>query len=219
MMFLLIIPATLNYFFAIVGIAAFIGLFILLYKLIFGPVLKAGMERQSPPPEENAVMEILIDDIVRSRRISIGQLDSDIKIRMNGIKEDHLILKIRKERDIEEYEITVVPGGSVFYRPPHAKKIDAIKGPETIASRELIGYPAIIRIVAGMKDNRLLQYVEYELATRYIINSLGDEKMQFILTLKRIYPGVDQNSRNSKGIYMFSRLRSREEAEPEEAAV
>lgn len=217
MMPLLIIPSSLNYIFLFIGLGSFAALSLILHKLIVGPARKASADRQAPPPEEGTVKEIIVDDLVRNRKISIGLQDSDITTRMNGIKEDHLSIRIHKERDMEEYDITLVPGGPVFYRPPHAKKFDPLKVPESFASRELIGHPALLRVVAGIKDNRLLQYLEFELSTKYFVNSAGEEKMKFLITLSRIYPGVDLNSRNKKGIFLFGRVRTREEV-PEEAA-
>src|SRR5690606_26627421 len=107
------------------------------------------------------------------------QLDSDIKTRLAGIKEDHVALRFEKDRETEDYQIAVTSGGAAFWRPPHAKKIEVLKGTELFDSRELIGYPALLRAAANVKDGRALQYVEFELATNFFINRFGEEKMRF----------------------------------------
>lgn len=202
---LLIIPSFLETLFTIVGLLALLGLLGLLYYLFLRPVLRARSEIDSPPPEEGYQFEIILDQ-VRTRTVSLGQLDSDIKTRLQGIKEDHLVLRFEKERDTEDYAITLSPGGACFWRPPHAKKTELLKSTETFDSRELIGHPVPLRIAASVKDNRALQYVEFELSTSFFINRFGEEKMRFMLTLSKLYPNVDVRSRGKKGIYMFGRL-------------
>lgn len=183
------------------------------YRLFIRPALRVKAERDSPPPEEGWRKEILIDEADRQRRFSIGQLDSDIKLRLAGIKEDQLILQFRKDRGLEEYEITVSPGPNVFYRAPHARKIEPIRSSEVFQSRELIGNNAMFRVAASVKDNRPLQYVEFLLTSRYIISNLGQERMQFELEISRIFPSLDEKSRDKKGIFSFGRFKQEADEE------
>ena len=141
----------------------------------------------------------------------IGQVDGQIATRMVGIREDHLKLTFLKERDLEEYQITVDSGGPVFFRPPHARHLENLKGREVFESRELIGHPASFRVVALVRDGRPVQYIEFELSTRFVMNRMGEEKMKFVLELKRVFPGLDSKSRNKKGVFSFSRLKVEEE--------
>ena len=215
-MIYLIIPGGLQAIFFILGVISFSGLVLLVHILLIKPALDARADIDSPPPEVGFSMEIVIDAHERSRIVSVGQLDSDIKLRLNGIKEDHLVLKFLKERDLEDYHITTAPGGALFYRPPHAKKMEMMKSSETFESRELIGYPATFRVAASVKDNRPIQYVEFELSTGYFINNFGEEKMRFDFTLKKIFPSLDQDSRDKKGLYAFGRLHSMEQEQDQE---
>ncbi|MDH5656139.1 MAG: hypothetical protein OEZ34_09540, partial [Spirochaetia bacterium] len=131
-----------------------------------------------------------------------------IKTRMTGIKEDHLMLQIRKEPSMEEYSITAKPGGAVFFRPPHSKKMEQLKNPTSFESRELIGNSALFRLAAVVKNGRALQYLEFELSTDFMIDAGGKERMKFFLTLKQIFPSLNIKSRNKKGIYSFGRIQS-----------
>lgn len=215
---LLVIPAGLNIMAAAVGVIGLAAVAVVFYQLILGPALKAQADRDAPPPEQGAVWEIIVDEKARQRVVSIGQIDSEVQTRMAGIKDDHLVIRFRKERDLEEYEINLTPGGQVFYIAPHSKRTEVMKGPETFASRELIGYPAVMRLAAAVRDARPVQYLEFQLATKYFINQFGTEKMKFILTLKKIIPGIDLKSRDRKGIYSFGRKAAASEESEEGGA-
>lgn len=206
-MTLLIIPGSLWTMVSIAGVLAFLGLVLIVFFLIVRPAMLIQRDRESPPPEEGSVREIVFDASMRSMRLSIGQLDSDLKTRMNGIAEDHLLLRFTKDRDLEEYNIELVNKGPVQVRVPHSKKLEAMSGREIIESRELIGDTAAIRLVAGAREGRALQYLDFELAAKYFIDRTGEERMKFMLTLKKIFPSLDKNSRSKKGVYMFARLK------------
>lgn len=211
LLFWLIVPEFLDWLILILGLISFIIFILIVYRMFVRPALMVKAEQDAPPPVEGYKFELLIEDIERVQLITIGQLDGKINTRLNGIKEDHLQLKIVKDRGLEEYEFTVQSGGPLQYRRPHARKLDLLKGSETFASRELIGHPALFRVVASMKDNRALQYVEFELSVSYVINNIGEEKMRFTLELTRIYPSLDEDSRDKKGLFSFGRLKRESE--------
>ena len=208
---LLIIPAPVHIIVTLLGIVSFTGILYIFYRSILVPVYRIKNDIESPPPKEGFEYAILIEDSNRFKRIGIGQIDSFIKTRLSGIKEDHLVLQIKKERSMEEYAITLVPNGSVFYRPPHSKKIEQLKHSEIVESRELIGNPALFRLAALVKNGRALQYAEFELSTEFIIDNTGRERMKFSLTLKQIFPSLNINSRNKKGIYSFGRVQAEQD--------
>lgn len=69
------------------------------------------------------------------------------------------------------------------------------------------------RLVASAREGRVNQYVEFELTAKYFITRAGDERMKFLLTLKKIFPSLDKNSRNKKGIYTFGRVKLGQQVE------
>lgn len=214
-MMLLVVPLTLDILIGIFGFLS-LGVFVsILYYLIIGPTLKALRERQSQPPEVGYSMDVVLDHNVRSRIVRIGLTDGDIKLRLQGIKEDHMTLKFHREAGMEEYDITLQPGGHVFFRPPHARKLERVGSAEKMESSELIGHPATFRLAAVVQHDRPLQYAEFELSTSYFINRVDEEKMKFTLTLKKLFPGVDRNRPVKKGIYRFARQQAEEEAAEE----
>jgi hypothetical protein len=210
---LLVIPRTLDFIFGSLGVLSVLIFSFLLYRIIVEPTLRALKERMSQPPEEGFEFEVVLENDQRSRIVSIGQLDADINTQLQGIKEDHLILKFHRVPDTEEYDLTIVPGGNVFYRRPHASKIEQIREQEKFESHELIGHPATVRIAAIVQHGRPLQYLEFELSTGYFVDRHGQEKMKFTILLKKIFPGVDRDKPLKKGIYRFARQRVEEEEE------
>jgi len=207
MQFAIIVPGILNWIMFLLGAVSFAALILICYRLFVAPALRLKAERDSPPPEEGYALDILLDDQNRRQTITIGQLDGDIKLRLNGIREDQLKFRFEKERELEEYTITVQPGANIFYRPPHARKLEPMKEAEHFESRELIGHPATVRVAASVQHNRPLQYAEFELSTGFVINKIGEEQMRFRLTLTRIFPGVDVSTRNKQGVYGFGRFK------------
>ncbi|MBX7058194.1 MAG: hypothetical protein K1X75_09010 [Leptospirales bacterium] len=211
----IITPAALTFAAALLGLAALLGVSWILYIVVVAPARRVKAEQDAPPPQVGYALDLFLSDQNRQRKVSIGLLDSDIKLRLSGIREDQLILRFEKERGLEEYQINIQPGANVYYRPPHGRKIEAMKDGETVESRELIGHAAAFRLAASVKNNRALQYVEFELSVKFVINNLGEEVMRFTLSLTRIFPGVDTGSRNKQGLYGFSRFRGGQE-EPTE---
>lgn len=210
---LLVIPGYVHVAFITAGVICALVLIFSFYKKIMVPVIQTMLDRDSPPPKEGTIIELIVEPPARSKKFHIGQVDADLPTRMVGIHEDHMKIEILKERGLEEYEITLDPGGPVLYRPPHAKNLEFMKSKETFESRELIGHPAGFRLAATVKDNRALQYVEFELSTKYFIDRVGEERMKFLLELKRIYPAVDEKKRTRSGKYPFGRLKVEEVAE------
>lgn len=217
MILLLIVPASLDIFFHLLGIVSTAILTYLMYIMVIGPTLKVLQERISHPPDVGSTYHIVMDHNQRSRVVSIGLLDSDIKTRMMGIEDDQTVLKFRKEPDIEEYDIYIVPKKNVFYRAPHASRLELMKSQESFESSELIGHPATLRVAASVRNNRPLQYVEFELSCDYFTNSMNEEKLRFTLTITKFYPGVDRNKPVKKGIYRFGKER-KEDNQSEEVS-
>ncbi len=184
------------------------------YIYIFLPSYKVFSDLQSPPPVEGSQTEVIFDKEKR-KSVSIGCITSQISLRLKGIEDPHIIIEFEKERDLEEYKIFLKPYGNVFYKPPHMSRIEILKSTEIIESKELIGHPAYIRVVALMQKERPLHFVEIELSQKYFINNYGEERMKFFLKINKIYPGVDLQSRNKQGIYSFGRPKMEESEEKE----
>lgn len=212
-MTLLITPIGLDLAMAAAGLIGTLLILFSAYRWIFAPAMKIMASATAPPPAPGSLQEIILRN-TRHLRYRIGLVDSEIKLRLKGIVEDHVVLDFKKDRRLEEYEILVIPSGTTFLRHPHSKSLDRMRGRETIESRELIGHPAMIRLVAAMQGERPIHYVEFELSTKYFIDPGGEERMKFLLELKRIHPGIDLKSLTKKGVYNFGRKPGAETPEP-----
>ncbi|MBW7857242.1 MAG: hypothetical protein H3C43_02830 [Leptonema sp. (in: Bacteria)] len=155
---ILVTPTYLDVTLTVIGLFSFFVLFYFFYRYILQPALKVLADTNSPPPQQGEKRELTFKD-TRQIRFRIGLFDSDWKLRMKGIVEDHLILNFKKDRSLEEYEIDLIPGGAVFYRPPHEQQLVRMKNRERIESRELIGHPAILRLVAALQGERQVVFI------------------------------------------------------------
>lgn len=201
---LLITPLALDITLVVLGAIGVLVLLGFFYRFILYPAFKVMADTSSPPPALGESKELILKN-GRHLRYRLGLVDSDWKLRMKGIVEDHLVFDFRKDRSLEEYEIELNPSGPVLYRPPHEQHLQRMKGKDRIESRELIGHPALFRLVAAIQGERPVHYIEFELSTRFFIDNAGDERMKFIVELKRIHPGIDLKSRSKRGVYNFGR--------------
>ena len=68
--------------------------------------------------------------------------------------------------------------------------------------------------IQQFQNNEITESVVYhKLTAKYFITRAGDERMKFLLTLKKIFPSLDKNSRNKKGIYTFGRVKLGQQVE------
>lgn len=212
-MSLLITPVGLDLVMAGAGLAGVLVLLYSVFRWILGPAMKVMASATAPPPAPGSIHEVILRN-GRHQRFRIGLVDAEVKMRLKGIVEDHVVLDFKRDRRLEEYEILVIPSGTTFLRHPHSKSLERMRGTETIESRELIGHPAMLRLVAAMQGERPIHYVEFELSTKYFIDAGGEERMKFLLELKRIHPGIDLKSLTKKGVYNFGRKPGAEATEP-----
>ena len=97
----IITPAALTFAAALLGLAALLGVSWILYIVVVAPARRVKAEQDAPPPQVGYALDLFLSDQNRQRKVSIGLLDSDIKLRLSGIREDQLILRFEKERGLE----------------------------------------------------------------------------------------------------------------------
>lgn len=95
----------------------------------------------------------------------------------------------------------------MLWKAPHTNNFVVLDQIDTLESREFIGHPGYLRLVGLMQGGRPLHYVEVEISVKFFIDSYGEERMKFLFKINRIYPGIDLNSRDNKGIYSFGRVK------------
>ena len=200
---LLIVSAFLDYLVILLAFLSVGSLSFISFRMFVKPALKLQAIEKAPPSEGHSESIIFkVHENVRS--FSIGQLDGDISLRLKGIREHHLDIKIRREPGQEIYDIFLDADGIVYLRTPHTRQLERIKKKANFNSAELIGHSADFRLAAKLFENRALHYVDMELSCEYFVNKAGLEQIKFILKMLEVKPPVDMNSRSKKGIYSFS---------------
>lgn len=194
----------------------FIVLIILFYgffKYIFLPSKKFYLDLQSPPLKVGSITEIVLDQNQKKRTITIGSLTSEISLRLKGIEDPHIEIQILKEKGLEEYELSIKPFAKkkTLWKAPHTQNFVLLEDTDVIQSREFIGHPGYLRLIALMQGTRPLHYVEIEISVKFFIDSYGEERMKFLFKINTIYPGIDLNSRDKRGIFAFGRPKIQEE--------
>ena len=192
----------LDYLMLSLGILTVTIFSILSYMLFVLPARKI-INAKTAPPVEGYEHTIIFNKHQSLLKINIGLLHNDINLRLKGIKESHLSLKLRKDPDIEDYDIMFKAKGIVFMQRPHTRTKERLTEQIRFSSSELIGHPATISLVATLTEGKPSQYVEFKFATDYYYDNENEEKMKFVLHLNTIYPKIDWDSRNKVGIYNF----------------
>ena len=214
---LLVVSAFLDYLAILLAFLSAGSLAFISFRLFIQPALKIRTRKGRPPSPGHS--EAIIFKVHENVRIfSIGQLFGDLNLRLKGIREKHLVIKLHREPGQEIYDLFIEASGIVYMRAPHTRQFERLKGKANFSNAELIGHTASFRLTAKLLDGRPLHYVEMELACEYFVNRGGLEQMKFILNILEVKPPVDLNSRNKKGIYAFKSAdlglrRSKEEEE------
>ena len=211
---LLLVSAFLDYLAIFLACLSTGGLAFISFRVFIKPALEIQTMKEAPPLVGHTE-NIILAAHENIRAFSIGQLFGDFNLRLKGIKEKHLVIKIKRVSEQEIYDIFLEANGRVELRLPHTREMERMQKKIIFNSAELISHTADFRLLA-----KASHYVEVELACEYYKNELDAEKMKFILKVTKIQPPVDTKSRNKNGIYKFislhPELRRREEYEEDE---
>ena len=202
-MLFLVVSSFLDTIVFTLGFVCILALLFIFFYLFVRPALREKALRDFPP--NIGFQHVIVIPIHETlERVTIGKLHATINLRIKGFHEKHLALKIRKEVSMEEYDIILEPSGKNFVKMPHMREFERLKSRESFTSGELIGHPAIFRLVASMVGEKPSHYVDFEFSNGYFLDHEGQERMKFILRLIEINPEIDTNSQNKLGIYSFS---------------
>ncbi|WP_336297493.1 hypothetical protein [Leptospira sp. GIMC2001] len=143
--------------------------------------------------------DFVVDETSRQSKFTIGKRLGNIRTLCKAIDDDHLIFNFKKDRDQEEYEITVDRNGAVLFKPPRMDTYSKMEGKEKFDSVEIIGHSADFRLSDKLTKERMVNFIEISLSTSYFFNKNGEERMKFTFTITRIQPGLNRNKRNRDG--------------------
>ncbi len=212
---LLVFSAFLDYLAILLAILSTIGFVYFFYYLLILPGLKIRAIKEAPP-QEGTQRVILLQDHNNVFSLVFGQLYGNFNFRLQGIRERHLVITLTKDPGVELYDISFDPNGIVFLQVPHTRFLERIRSTEVFSSAELIGHPAIFRIVDQLVEDKALHYIEFQLSADYIVSQGEGEKLRFLVRIEKIMPSIDLESRNKNGIYTFGQSKFMKKKEEEE---
>ena len=201
-MLFLVTSFLLDLLFAFIGFVSFILMGLVSFVLWIRPVQKK-LSLKTPLPEPGFQKKFILKKKHSSFQIVIGPFDADIVLPLKGLKEKHLVIKFRKDIHIEAYDLIFHANGNSFLRSPRTKNLEQIKRDATFNSAELIKSTALIVLSVSVFRDAPLQFVEFELSCEYSFDLKKQPRVEFLFTLLRIQPKIDDLSRDKTGLYSF----------------
>jgi hypothetical protein len=159
----------------------------------------------SPPPHQGQVFEFLVSETERNSFFTIGKTTGNIVTRCSAIQEDHLIFQFKKDPTHEEYDIVIKKNGAVLFKPPRMPTYSAMESSEKLESHEVIGKTADFRISNVITKERMVNFIEISLSSKFVIIKSGKERLMFIFTITKIHPGINTNSPDKTGNFPWGK--------------
>lgn len=182
------------------------GLGWVFYNQFLRPYIELREKEMLPPPPQGAVFEYLVSETERTSTFIIGRALGSIATRCAAISEDHLVFTFKKDDTHEEYDITVKRGAPVLFKAPRTPTYSVMDSSEKLESHEVIGKTADFRISNQINKERMINFIEISLSSKFIINKNGKERLQFIFTISKIQPGL-ASSPDKSGHYPWGKER------------
>lgn len=201
------------------------GLLLLLCFAAFGyiiyieflvPYIVLKSAQIEPPPKEGSEFEFVMNELERTANYLVGRVASNFNTKCTNISEGHLVFQFKKARDSEEYEIIIKKGGPVLVKPPRMKVYSKMESSLKLESHEVIGKTIDFRISDSILKERMTSYIEFQMTSKFFVNSKGAERMKFVFRITKIHPGM-KYKKNDKHIYSLNKAMFKEEDVVEEA--
>ncbi|MCB1141219.1 MAG: hypothetical protein H7A24_01480 [Leptospiraceae bacterium] len=181
------------------------GFLWVLYKEIVYPYILISTKEVEPPPEVGKVYEFIVSESERNSFFSVGKTTGNIVTRCSAIQEDHLIFQFKKDPSQEEYDIQIKKNGAVLFKPPRMPTYSTMDSTEKLESHEVIGKTADFRISNVILKERMVNFIEISLTSKFIITKSGKERLQFRFTITKIHPGLNLNSPDKTGNFPWGK--------------
>lgn len=182
--------------------------------VLFDRILKPYVDMKTGeipmPPSAGESFYFLVDETARSSTFTIGKNLGDIATKCSAISEGHLVFTFKKNPTSEEYGITIKRSGPTLFKPPRMQTYSVMESTEKIESYEVIGKTAEFRISGQLIKERMINYIEISLGSKFIFAKNGLERLQFIFTIQKIHPGLNFQRSDSDGNYSFGKEEQKE---------
>ena len=201
-MLFLVTSSWLDFLVALIGFISLISMGLLSFILWIRPV-KKKLSLKISPPKIGFQKKFIFGKKDRFFQVKIGLFDTDIVLPLKGLKDKHLVIDFRRNSHTKGYDLTFHANGNSFLQPPRMKNKKKIKKTETFNSIELINRAALIILAVSVFQDAPIQFVELELSSKYSFDSKKQPRIEFLFTLLRIKPNIDDLSRDKTGLYSF----------------
>jgi hypothetical protein len=158
-----------------------------------------------PPPPPGSSFEYVVSESERTSSFVIGRDIGNIATRCAAISDEHLVFTFKKDDVHEEYDITIKRSAPVLIKPPRTPTYSVMDSTEKLESHEIIGKTADFRISNQINKERMINFIEISLSSKFIINKNGKERLQFVFTITKVQPGLAV-SPDKTGHYPWGRL-------------
>jgi hypothetical protein len=182
------------------GIAVLGLSFIIIHQFVL-PVLRLKALELPNPISVGDSFDLVVNEIERSAEFSIGKRIGNIQTLIKAISDDHLVFHFKKAKETEDYDITIHRNGIVLFKPPRMDVFSKMENKENLESNEIIGHTADFRISDKLVKERMVNFIEVSLSSKFYFNKNGNERMKFTFTIKRIQPGLNRTKRNREGTF------------------
>lgn len=177
------------------------GLFFVLIHQFLLPYIYLKSLELPDPVSVGDQFDLVVEESSRQAKFTIGKKIGDIKTLCKAIMDDHLVLEFKKNRDNEEYEISIKRNGACLFKPPRMDVFSKMESKEKLESYEIIGHSAEFRISDRFIKERMVNFIEIRLSSKFYFNKMGKERMKFSFTITKIHPGLNRANRNRDGSY------------------
>lgn len=143
----------------------------------------------------------VVEETARQSSFSIGKKTGNLRTLCSAIQEDHLVFEIKKNRDNEEYSLTIIKNGPTLFKPPRMDTYTKMDSREKMEGYEIIGHSADFRISDKIIKERMVNFIEIRLSTSFFYNRSGKERMKFSFTILKIMPGLERSKRERDGSF------------------
>lgn len=188
------------------------GLCWVMYNQFIKPYIELKEKEMLPPPPVGTAYEYLVSETERTSSFVIGRAIGNISTRCAAISDEHLVFTFKKDDTHEEYDITIKRSAPVLFKPPRTPTYSVMDSTEKLESHEVIGKTADFRISNQINKERMINFIEISLSSKFIINKNGKERLMFIFTISKIQPGLASSPDNS-GHYPWGKEKKEEEEE------
>ncbi|MCB1177738.1 MAG: hypothetical protein KDK36_09185 [Leptospiraceae bacterium] len=182
---------------------ATIGL-IIYYQIILPYVILKQSEIPFPP-EVGEVFTFVVNESDRNPSFTISRTHGDLVTKCSAISENHLTFVFKKNQFAEEYDITIKRGGPTLFKPPRVATYSVMDSTEKLESHEIIGKEALFRISRQLIKERMINYFEISLTSKFFFNKTGKERLQFIFKIEKIHPSLNLAMEDSDGNFPFGK--------------